>query len=143
MSDDGQAIVLARFESAAAAQANSERPEQGEWWTETERCFDGDVTFTDSEDVDTFLAGGSDDAGFVQVMKDRCVDRDRLGALDDAFADHAGSFRPDSSVASGSGPNPTHTSSYMTLQGRSVALLESRRATTAPTSAPNRTWSAT
>jgi len=95
VSDDGQAIVLARFESAAAAQANSERPEQGEWWTETERCFDGDVTFTDSEDVDTFLAGGSDDAGFVQVMKDRGVDRDRLGALDDAFADHAGSFRPD------------------------------------------------
>lgn len=29
VTDDGQAIVLARFESARAAQANSERPEQG------------------------------------------------------------------------------------------------------------------
>ncbi|MDQ3307123.1 MAG: hypothetical protein M3499_01995 [Actinomycetota bacterium] len=95
VTDDGHGIVLARFESAAEAQANSERSEQGEWWAETERCFDGDVTFADSEDVETFLAGGSDDAGFVQVMKDRGVDRDRLRALDDTFAEHASSFRPD------------------------------------------------
>ncbi len=95
VTDDGNGIVLARFESAAEAQANSERSEQGEWWAETERCFDGDVTFADSEDVETFLAGGSDDAGFVQVMKDRGVDRDRLRALDDTFAEHASSFRPD------------------------------------------------
>ena len=29
----------------------------------------GDVTFTDSEDVETFLDGGSNDAGFVQIMR--------------------------------------------------------------------------
>ncbi len=95
VTDDGNAILFARFESAAAAQANNDRPEQGEWWAETERCFDGDVAFTDSEDVDTFLAGGSDDAGFVQVMKGSIADRDRLRAVDKTFEEHAASFRPD------------------------------------------------
>lgn len=53
------------------------------------------MTFTDSEDVEPFLAGGSDDAEFVQVMKDRGVDRHRLHALDETFEAHAASFRPD------------------------------------------------
>jgi hypothetical protein len=94
VTDDGHGIVFARFESAAAATANSDRPEQGEWWAETEQCFVGDVTFTDSEDVDTLLGGGSNDAGFVQVMKGR-GDRDRVRAMDRVFEEHAPSFRPD------------------------------------------------
>lgn len=68
---DGRFISVVRFESAEAARANSERPEQGEWWAATAAHFDGDVSFTDCPDVDTFGAGGSDDAGFVQVMKGR------------------------------------------------------------------------
>ena len=75
--------------------ANSQRAEQGRWWAETEKCFDGEVRFTDSDDVDSFLAGGSDDAGFVQVMKGRGTDRDRVHALDEQFEAHAASFRPD------------------------------------------------
>ena len=75
--------------------ANSERAEQGQWWAETEKCFDGDVRFTDSDDVDSFLAGGSDDAGFVQVMKGHGTDRDQMHALDEQFEAHAASFRPD------------------------------------------------
>ena len=78
VSDDGRGVFLARFDSAAAAQANSDRPEQGQWWADTASCFDGEVTFTDSEDVETYLAGGSDDAGFVQVMKSSGVDRDKM-----------------------------------------------------------------
>jgi hypothetical protein len=95
VTDDGYAISFARFASAAAAKANSERPEQGQWWAETEKCFDGQVTFTDSDDVETFLAGGSNDAGFVQVMKGSGMDRDRLHAMDESFVEHAPSFRPD------------------------------------------------
>jgi hypothetical protein len=95
VTDDGYAITFARFESAPAAKANSERPEQGEWWAETEKCFGGDVTFTDSEDVETLLGGGSDDAGFVQVMKGTATDRARLKAMDEQFVQHAASFRPD------------------------------------------------
>jgi hypothetical protein len=67
--DDGTFVALARFESPDAARANSERPEQGAWWSETEKCFAGDVSFVDCDNVHTWLAGGSDDAGFVQIMR--------------------------------------------------------------------------
>jgi hypothetical protein len=66
---DGTFVALARFESADAARANSERPEQGAWWAETEKNFDGEVSFLDCEGVRTVLDGGSDDAGFVQIMR--------------------------------------------------------------------------
>ena len=95
VTDDGRAICFARFESADAAQANSDRPEQGQWWAETESCFDGDVSFSNSDDVDTFLAGGSNDAGFVQVMKSHDVDREQVEALDKEFRDVAATVRPD------------------------------------------------
>ena len=91
---DGQAVLFARFESAAAAQANSERPEQGQWWAETETCFDGPVTFSDSTEVDELRGGGSDDAGFVQIMKGT-GDRDKLRTLDHQLEVHGTGFRPD------------------------------------------------
>jgi hypothetical protein len=94
VADDGYAIAFARFESPAAAKANSERPEQGRWWAETEKCFAGDVTFTDSEDVETFLGGGSNDAGFVQIMRGS-ADREQLHTLDAGFEEVAASWRPD------------------------------------------------
>lgn len=78
---DGNYIGVVRFESEEAARANSDRPEQGEWWAAASGLFEGDVTFTNCPDVDTFGAGGSDDAGFVQIMKGR---GDRAG-----LADHA------------------------------------------------------
>jgi len=65
---DGTFIAVTRFESQEAARTNSDRPEQGAWWEKTAATFEGDVTFTDCPDVDTFGAGGSDDAGFVQIM---------------------------------------------------------------------------
>jgi hypothetical protein len=95
VADDGRAVCFARFESAAAAQANSSRPEQGQWWAEAEAAFDGDVTFSDSEDVDEFMGGGTDDAGFVQVMKGHGVSRDRMRAMDEQFEQHAAGLRPD------------------------------------------------
>ena len=94
ITDDGRAILFARFESADAAKENSERPEQSAWWAETEKCFDGSPTFTDSSDVDSFLAGGSDDAGFVQVMRGE-ADRSRLAELDREMEAHSAAWRPD------------------------------------------------
>lgn len=118
VSDDGRMFAIARFESAAAAKANSERPEQGQWWADTEKCFDGDVTFTESEDVETFLAGGSNESGFVQVMKGSGTDRDRLHAMDQAFEAHAGSFRPDliGGVRAWTGPNSYVEVGYFTSE---------------------------
>ena len=95
VSDDGRGMFVARFDSAADAQANSDRPEQGQWWADTASCFDGEVTFTDSEDVEMYLAGGSDDAGFVQVMKSSGVDRDKVHEMDRRFEEVAAQWRPD------------------------------------------------
>lgn len=95
VTDEGDAVVFARFETTSDARTNSERPEQGQWWAETEKCFDGDVVFTESDDVDIFLGGGSSDAQFVQVMKGKGMDRGKVRALDEQFEAHAASFRPD------------------------------------------------
>jgi hypothetical protein len=79
--EDGTFIALARFESEEAAQANSDRPEQGAWWAETEKCFDGEVTFLNCTNVQQMLAGGSDEAGFVQIMKGHSDDVARMHEL--------------------------------------------------------------
>lgn len=94
VTDDGRGVLLARFESPEAAKANSERPEQGEWWSATERCFAGDVSFTDSEEVDLIAGGGADDAGFVQIMQGK-GDRARIREMDEAFEANRSAFRPD------------------------------------------------
>lgn len=91
---DGRFVALARFESAEAARANSDRPEQGSWWNEAEKCFSGPVTFRDCTEVDTYRDGGSDAAGFVQVMQGR-GDRQRLRELDDRFEARLAELRPD------------------------------------------------
>lgn len=65
------------------------------WWNETAKYFDGDVTFRDCKEVDTTLAGGSDDAGFVRVMQGRARNRDRLRALEAEFMPRMSELRPD------------------------------------------------
>jgi hypothetical protein len=75
---DGTFLGLARFESRDAAMANSGRSEQGAWWAEMEKCFDGEVTFFESDDVQVVLDGGSDHAHFVQVMEGRSDDVARM-----------------------------------------------------------------
>ncbi|HET6873682.1 MAG TPA: hypothetical protein VFH70_02825 [Acidimicrobiales bacterium] len=91
---DGRSITIARFDSEAAARANSERPEQGAWWAETAKYYDGEVTFTESSDVQELLRCESDDAGFVQVMKISDVDRARMERLDHEISKVA-EMRPD------------------------------------------------
>ncbi|MFE3290541.1 hypothetical protein [Rhodococcus sp. NPDC059234] len=81
MCSDGTFIALARFESAEAAARNSQRPEQAAWWSQTERCFDGPVTFMDCADVSEWMGGGSDAAGFVQVMEGHSRDTGRMREL--------------------------------------------------------------
>lgn len=85
ITDAGRVIDIARFESEEAARANSERPQQSSWWAETEKFFDGDVTFTESTEVDELRGGGSNDARFLQVMKSNGVDRDRIRSFDQAL----------------------------------------------------------
>ena len=68
VTDDGRFITVARFESEEAARRNSESDVQGQWWSETEQYLE-DPSFVDCTEVEEWLGGGSDDAGFVQVIQ--------------------------------------------------------------------------
>jgi len=91
---DGRAVTIVRFEDEEAARANSDRPEQSAWWEETAKLYDGEPTFAESSDITEWMGGGSNDAGFVQVMKSTGVDRAKVEAMDAAFEPHKG-LRPD------------------------------------------------
>jgi len=95
VTDDGTFIALARFESEDAARRNSDRPEQGRWWSETAKLFSGDVSFHDCRETVTFGRGGSDSAGFVQVIKGRVRDTERMRALSEQVDAAWDDFRPD------------------------------------------------
>lgn len=91
----GTGVIAARFASEEAARRNSDRPEQGRWWQETATCFADEVTFTDCDEVETFLGGGSDGAGFVQVLRGRVTDTDAARTLMSAFEEALPETRPD------------------------------------------------
>ena len=92
---DGKAFTLVRFKDEASARANSELPEQGAWFEKhLAGAYDGQPTFTESSDVTEFMGGGSNDAGFVQVMKSKGVDRAEIERLDKVFEEFVGE-RPD------------------------------------------------
>lgn len=91
---DGKFIALARFESEEAAKANSERPEQGKWWEETSQYLDSPM-FHDCREVTLSNGGGSDEAGFVQVMQGKTNDMDKARELDAQMEDSMKGLRPD------------------------------------------------
>jgi hypothetical protein len=79
--DDGMFLGVVRFEDREKAMANSERPEQGAWAERMAALFDGPVEFHDSDDVTLLFDGGSDDAGFVQIIRGKVDDPARLRAM--------------------------------------------------------------
>jgi hypothetical protein len=93
--DDDMLVSVVRFDSRDAAMSNSERPEQGEWWAEMEQTLDGPAEFHDSDDVTLFLDGGSDDAGFVQVIRGKAEDPARLKAMLSEGSEELRQMRPD------------------------------------------------
>ena len=82
VADDGTFIALARFSDEGAAQKNGDRPEQTAWWEETSKYFDGEPTFRESRDVGSLFGGGSNDAGFVQIMEGSVKDRAKAEAFE-------------------------------------------------------------
>jgi len=95
ITDGGMFVATVRFDSADAARRNSERPEQGAWWAETQKCFDGPVTFMDCPQVDVWMQGGSDHAGFVQVVEGHTSDAERMRKEMRRFADDMHKMRPE------------------------------------------------
>jgi hypothetical protein len=91
----GDCIMVVRFESREAAERNSARPEQTAWWEETAKCFDGPVTFHDTEDVQVMTHGELDEAHFVQVMEGHVSDHDRALALESDADPMLAELRPE------------------------------------------------
>lgn len=73
---DGRAIALFRFESEQHALTNSTQPAQQSWWNQAVKAFDGKVTIHNCKDVDLAIGGGSNWAGFVQVVQGRAKDQE-------------------------------------------------------------------
>ena len=112
VTDDGRFIMAARFESEEAARRNSAREEQGAWWAETEKYLDN-VAFQEGTEVLTTLGGGSNDAGFVQVMRGRVADRAKatqliaqMGEFEELMRQHRPEFMGDVTVLH---PDDTYT----------------------------------
>jgi hypothetical protein len=95
VTDDGQFVALARFESADAARRNSARPEQDAWWSDVSKAFTGEPTFEDSEDVVSDIVGDPDRAGFVQFMYGRGTDPGRAREIMESTSGQVHEFRPE------------------------------------------------
>lgn len=94
VADDGTFIVVVRFASQEEAEANGSRPEQSTWWEETSKLFDGEPTFYNCPRVELMSGGGSDEAGFVQVMISKPKDVEPVLAMANEFERFV-SLRPD------------------------------------------------
>ena len=94
VTDDGTSIAVVRFESEDAARRNSERPEQDAWWQQTAQLIP-DATFRETSDTVLMGSGGSDDAGFVQVIQGQVSDVERMREIGAQFEASGAMARPD------------------------------------------------
>jgi hypothetical protein len=91
---EGEFIALARFEDEASARANSDSAAQTAWWEETSGYLD-DTMFHDCTLVDLSAGGGSDSAGFVQVIQGKTTDVARSRELERESESQMSDLRPD------------------------------------------------
>ena len=76
--DDDRFLGIVRFDSGSACKDAAGTSEAATMWAGAEALFDGRCEIHESEDVSMMLDGGSDSAGFVQVMRGRVGDADTL-----------------------------------------------------------------
>ncbi|MFI5047752.1 MAG: hypothetical protein ACHQIG_11870 [Acidimicrobiia bacterium] len=88
---DGRFFVASRWESADAAAKNNDRPEQTAWFEALAPTV-SDLSYNDCSTVLTMGGGGSDDAGFVQVMVGKIKDRAKFEALNGRIAEMDAAF---------------------------------------------------
>jgi len=72
--DDDHFVGVVRFDSQAACDEARMMPGADMWWAGAESLMDGACEIHQSGDVSMMLDGGSDDAGFVQIMRGRIAD---------------------------------------------------------------------
>jgi hypothetical protein len=93
ISAHGDFVVVARYDSAAAAAASRGRPESEAWWRDLGDFIDGEPVLKETDRV-SVLISGRDDAGFVQIMEGT-GDPAALAKLDERFLELAPTYRPD------------------------------------------------
>lgn len=95
--DDGSFVGVVRYESAAACRELCSSDDAALWWACAETLFTGAPEIHQSEDVAIMLEGGSDDAGFVQVIQSRVKPENRARLLDLVQREEAelSKYRPD------------------------------------------------
>ncbi|NYD40134.1 hypothetical protein [Nocardioides panaciterrulae] len=93
--DDDTFLGIVRFESREAAMRNSRRPEQQAWAEQMAALVDGELEYHDCDDVTLLMGGGSDDAGFVQVIRGKVDDVDRLRTMMTSDTDTLHRMRPE------------------------------------------------
>jgi hypothetical protein len=76
--DDDRFVGIVRYDSEAACRDYRAEADAGMWWAEAESLMDGSCEIHQSGDVTMMLEGGSDDAGFVQVMRGHVGNADLL-----------------------------------------------------------------
>jgi hypothetical protein len=80
ITEDGWSVSVIRFASEEQARRNSDRPEQQAWWRDASQHL-AQVTLHDAPNVHTYGDGGSDQAGFVQVIQGHAGDIERMVSL--------------------------------------------------------------
>jgi hypothetical protein len=80
VSDDGAGAIFLRFADEASADATARGPEHESWWRDILDVF-AEPTVHESSDIELLLAGGSDDAAFVQVVRTATPNRVKVDAL--------------------------------------------------------------
>ena len=93
--DDGTFFGVIRFTDRDAAMANSARPQTNAFAQRMAALFDGPVEFHDSDDVTLLFNGGSDEAGFVQIIRGKVDDPARLRAVMTSDPEALHAMRPD------------------------------------------------
>lgn len=95
VTDEDEFVAVVRFDSREAAATNSDKPEQGEWWVKMQACFEGQVSCHDCDNAMMFLSGGSDEAGFVQILQGRVSDPEKFRHLMEQPMDALQQLRPE------------------------------------------------
>jgi len=80
ITEDGWSITVVRFASEKQARRNSDRPEQREWWRDASQHL-ARVVSHDAPKVHIYRDGGSDQAGFVQVIQGHSDDLEHMVSL--------------------------------------------------------------
>ena len=80
ITEDGWSITVVHFASEAHARRNRDRPEQREWWRDASQHL-ARVVSHDAPKVHIYRDGGSDQAGFVQVIQGHSDHLERMASL--------------------------------------------------------------